>query len=431
MPDGAATVSSLPEIVNPVELDEVPSWLRALVSGFLEDPYAASVERWARVAALAWEPERAWGARDRGRWVATLRTERRKLTIPGPRGATRELPVNAVTNVTVSATHRRRGLMTRMLDDALRAGQAQGEAVSVLISAEWPIYGRFGYAPATWGADYVLHRGRHGSSVAGDLTRVRASDRDEIAAVGARVFAAFARQRAGQMNRDQRWWSIALGKDGFPAPTDDDRLPYTWVVHEGEDGIDGLAGWRSTRHGPLNPPGGAVEVWGLFAAGDAAYRDLWAYLSGLDLVDEIDLRQRPVDEPARWLLADGRTLVVGDRVDYLWLRFLDIEAALTARRYAIAGELVLDVHDDSPGTEVDVGGRYRLRADGEEVECARTDAGADLELSQRALASLYLGGVTPAELVASGTVTELSAGALERARLMFSTPRAPWNATSF
>ncbi len=420
-----------PQIVHPVELEDVPSWLRAMATGFHEDAGGGRVDRWAQVLARLWEPERAWGARDRDRWVATLRTETRTLTVPGLGDATRALPVNALTNVTVSATHRRRGLMSTMLDDALRAARAQRDSVSVLISAEWPIYGRFGYAPAAWSASYVLHRGRRGSTVAGDLTRVRASDRDEIAAVGPSVFAGFARRRAGQIDRDHRWWSVALGTDGFPAPAEEDALPHAWIVHEGSEGVDGLAGWRATRHGNLNPPHGRIDVWGLFAASDAAERDLWSCVSGLDLIDEVVLSHRPVDEPIRWLLADGRSLVLDDCVDYLWLRLLDVEAALASRRYGVAGELVLDVYDDAPATEIDVSGRYGLRADDDAVQCARSNRPADLRISQRALASMYLGGVSPAELLTSGAITELTAGALERARLMFSTSRPPWNATGF
>jgi predicted acetyltransferase len=202
-------------------------------------------------------------------------------------------------------------------------------------------------------------------------------------------------------------------------------------VHEGDDGVDGIVGWRATRQGGLNPPGGRAEVWGLFAANDAADRGLWAYLSGIDLIDEIALSHRPVDEPARWLLGDGRSLVLEGRNDFLWLRLLDVPTALTARRYAIGGELVLDVRDDSPATEIDVSGRYALRADDDTVECVTTARPADLELTQRALASIYLGGVRPAELIRSGVLSELTPGALERTRLMFSTSQPPWNATSF
>ena len=418
-------------IVNPVDVDEVQAWLRGLIGTFLEDPHGPSLGFWTEVATRTWTADRVWGARDRGRWVATLRTEPRTLTVPGLGDATRDLAVDAVTAVTVSATHRRRGLMSRMLDSSMRAAQARGDAVSILIAAEWPIYGRFGYAPATWGADYVLHRSRRGAVPAGDPTRTRASDVDEIAAYGPDVFMAFRRQRAGQVDRDQRWWDIALGQGGFPVPPQDAGLPHNWIVHEGDAGVDGILGWRATRQGGLNPPGGRVEVWGLFAANETAYRDLWTYLAGIDLIDEIALSHRPVDEPVRWLLADGRSLVLEQRIDFLWLRVLDVPAALAARRYATAGELVLSVQDDAPTTTVDVSGRYALRATDDAAECALTDRPADLELTQRALASIYLGGARPAELAAAGAVTELTAGALERARSMFSTPREPWNATGF
>ena len=419
------------EIVNPLDVQEARAWLRSMLGVFLQDPDTPALDRWTKVVARTWEPERAWGARDRGRWVATLRTEARTLTVPGPDQATRDLRADALTNVTVSATHRRQGLMSRMLGGSLAAARDRGDAVSILISAEWPIYGRFGYAPATWSADYVVHRNRLGAVAATSPSCVRASDAKEIAAVGADVFDAFRRRWVGQVDRDQRWWNIRLGQDGFPAPTPDDGLPHNWIVHEGDGGVDGILGWRATRHGGLNPPGGRAKVWGLFAANDAADQDLWTYLCGIDLIDEIELTQRPVEEPARWLLADGRSLVLEDRNDFLWLRLLDAPAALTARDYAIDGELVLDVRDDATATEIDVGGRYALRAGDDGVECERTNRDADLELTQRALASIFLGGVRPAELVGSGAVTERATGALERARLMFSTPHPPWNPTSF
>jgi predicted acetyltransferase len=418
-------------IVNPVSVEDARPWLRAMTGVFLGDPDGPSVERWTGVVARTWEPGRVWGARDRGRWAATLRTEARTLTVPGLDGATRDLGADAVTNVTVAATHRRQGLMRRMLDGALGAARARGDAVSILIAAEWPIYGRFGYAPATWSAAYVLRRSRPGAAAAGDATRVRASDPEEIAAVGAEVFTAFRRRRAGQVDRDRRWWNVVLGQDGFPAPPSDDGLPHNWIVHEGDDGVDGIVGWRATREGDLNPDGGRAEVWGLFGADDDGDRDLWAYLSGIDLIDEIALGDRPVDEPARWLLTDPRSLVLEDRSDCVWLRLLDVPAALSARRYPIDGELVLEVRDDATATGIDVGGRYALRAAGDAVESALTGRPADLELTQRALASIYLGGVRPAELIGSRAVTELTSGALERTRLMFSTARPPWNATSF
>jgi predicted acetyltransferase len=418
--------ASVPELVNPIPAEEVPGWVRALLSTFLDDPNGPGAARRIDLLGRGWDPERAWGVRDGGRWVATLRTEPRALSVPGLGDETADVWVDALTNVTVAATHRRRGLMRRMLDDSLRAARERGDAVSILIAAEWPLYGRFGYAPAALSADYILRRGRPGGSSAGDPTRVRQVEREEFGEAAPAVYAAARRRRAGQIDRDARWWNRVLGRDGY-APSED--LPHNWFVHDGDERPDGLLGWKASGHFGLVPPLGTVEVWDLASASDLAYRNLWSYLSGIDGIDEIRLVNRPVDEPVRWLLGDARTLVMTQQVDFLWLRLLDVPAALAARRYAVPGEVVLEVIDnDAPGFAA---GRYRLSAEGSRVACERTDQDPDLELTQRALASIYLGGFRLRELLLAGVARERRAGALALVDLMFSVPLAPWNATWF
>jgi predicted acetyltransferase len=173
-----------------------------------------------------------------------------------------------------------------------------------------------------------------------------------------------------------------------------------------------------------------VTVWELATANDAAYRDLWRYLTGIDGSDEVQLANRPVDEPVRWLLHDARTLVMTQQVDFVWLRLLDVPRALSARAYAVPGELVLEVADDDGGRFA--AGRYRLSADATGAHCERTDATADLEITQRALASIYLGGFRLGALALGGGVPrENTPGALARTDAMFGTGLAPWNATWF
>jgi predicted acetyltransferase len=243
------------------------------------------------------------------------------------------------------------------------------------------------------------------------------------------VFAAARRLRAGQVDRDGKWWQRVLGVEGYPRP---DGLPHNWLVHEGQDGPDGLLAWKaaaSVGSMSLLPPYGRIEVSHLASASGEAYRDLWAYLAGIDLVDEVRLGGRPVDEPVRWLLPDARTLAMTEQVDFLWLRILDVPAALTARRYAVAGELVLEVIDEP--TADFASGQYVLRTEGDRVECERTERAAQVQLTQRALSSIYLGGFSAAEIAPGGGVRELVPGALARLDAMFSTPLAPWNATWF
>lgn len=425
-PGDNGTVSSAdPELVNPVPVEEVEAWARSMRVAFLQDREGPEMDRTIDVLRRSWNPERAWGARDAGRWVATLRTEERRLTVPQGARRTAELTVDALTNVTVAGTHRRLGLMSRMLERSLAAARERGDPVSVLIAAEWPIYGRFGYAPAIQSAAYVLHRRWPGAACPGDPRRVSQVERDEFGDAAPAVFDAARRLHAGQMNRDRGWWNRVLGRDGY-APLD--SAPHNWFVHLGDDGPDGLVAWSATGPQSLAAPAQTLHVWQLTSANDLAYRDLWSYLSGIDGADRVMLPNRPVNEPVRWLLHDGRALAMTEQIDFLWLRVLDVPATLSARRYAIPGELVLEIVDEDAGRFC--AGRYLLTADGEEVECRRVDRGADLQLTQRALASIYLGAFRLAELP-SEVVAELTPGALARADLMFSTPLPPWNATWF
>ena len=167
-----------------------------------------------------------------------------------------------------------------------------------------------------------------------------------------------------------------------------------------------------------------------FVAGsDTAYRNLWSYLASLDVIGEVKLHGRAVDEPVRWLLTDGRALKQDYCGDHTWLRLLDVPAALSARGYAVPGRVVFEVIDDDLGGYA--AGRFALDADVDGAVCTRTADSPDLRLPQRVLASAYLGDQSLRALSVAGGVDELSAGALARVDAMFSSALRPWNATMF
>lgn len=416
------------QIVNPIPVDEVPGWLANLSTTFLQDATGESHQR--RVAARSrdWIPDRAWGAQADGRWVATLASQPRVLTVPGPNGTTRDLDVDALTNVTVNATHRRRGLLTAMLGRSLEAARDRGDALSMLVAAEWPIYGRFGYACAAQGANYTYFMRPPNAKIeraaAGSVRQVSV---EEFGAIAPAVYERARRLRAGQVDRHEPWWNRSLGLDGYAA-NHTGAAPSRYV-HMGSDGPDGLLSWAPRRDFELDGSLGAIKVEDLVAATDEAYRNLWAYLGGIDVISEIVLPERPIDEPARWLMPDGRALRQDYAGDLLWLRLLDVPAALTARSYAVPGHLVLQISDEDFGRYG--AGRFALDVDTDGAHCQPTTAAADLQISQRTLASVYLGGRTFAQARLGEGVDELTTGALARADAMFATGLAPWNATGF
>jgi predicted acetyltransferase len=175
---------------------------------------------------------------------------------------------------------------------------------------------------------------------------------------------------------------------------------------------------------------GSVKVLEFVAASPTAYRNLFAYLAGMDAIDEVQLGARPIDEPARWLIADGRALMQTEVTDDLWLRILDLPAALEARGYAAPGRVVLEVVDTDGGGFA--AGRYVLDADESgTASCTRTTESADVTVPQRTLASAYLGGHTLRALAVAGTVDEHTPHALARLDAMLATPRPPFNGTGF
>lgn len=415
------------QFVHPVPAEDIRDWLNTLVTTFLDTPDDEKFENWVTRHSRKWVPERVWGHRDRGRYVATLATEDRSLTVPGPDGGTRELTVDALTGVTVAATHRRRGFLSAMLGASLTAARDRGDAVSILVAAEWPIYGRFGYALAADGVGYTYHPRRPNAALppppAGSVHRVEPAELRDIAPA---VFEASRRRRAGQIDRHSPWWDRRLGVDGYE-PLEKKRP--TWYLHEGPDGPDGLLAWTPTRDFELTGTLGAIKVEEFAAANDAAYLDLWAYLGGIDVVEEIFLDDRPADEPIRWVLGDARALTAKHRFDFLWVRLLDVPAALSARAYSVPGRVVFEVVDEDFGGFA--AGRFVLEATETDAKCTATAEPAELRVSQRALASAYLGGFALRARALAGDVEELSAGALQRADAMFATPLAPWCQTGF
>ena len=357
--------------------------------------------------------DRTWGAFAGDLAIGTLRSLPFRLTVPG--GAT--VPADGVTMVTVAPTHRRRGLLTRMMAEDLRAAADRGDAVSILIAAEWRIYGRYGFGPATESTGWEIDRAAAGTPPpVGDLEAVSAARLRELAPA---VYDRARLQHAGGLDRSEPRWDRDLGLVHV------EGKPPEWtgraVVHRDPAGeVDGYLRWRATWRDDAY--GAELVVDELVAATDAAYADLWRFALAVDLVVRVKAHSRRADEALPWLLGDGRAARQTSRHDQLWLRPLDVPAALTARTYPAAGRVVLEVVDPDGYAA----GRFALDAGPDGATCIRTDASAELTLPATALGSVYLGGHRLHTLAAAGLVDEHRAGALTRADRLFATDRPPF-----
>jgi predicted acetyltransferase len=380
--------------------------------------------------------------------VATVSSWPAGLSVPGGRS----VDGWAVSSVTVSPTHRRRGIARALMEAELATAKRAGAAVAMLTATEATIYGRFGYAPAAKAATIEVERRRAhwiGPDAPGRVHFVEpATLREQAPAIARRAVA----RTPGEIDR----WSGALDRMlGVVDPDSDASRSLRALRYDDEHGQpQGFATFRVTRE--PNLPGWA-EFDVLAAATDDAERALWRVLVEQDFVAGVRGLLRSVDEPLEWLLEDPRAVEVKDIGDHLWVRIVDAAAALGARRYGAAGELVLDVEDplgyaagrytllasadgravvhsprpEADGAETAVPKRERARARTSEGENAgsrtasRAAAPRSIRLHVRELAAIYLGGVRPSVLARAGRITDASSGALELADRMFASPRTP------
>jgi predicted acetyltransferase len=405
--------------VRAVDPAEFTAWYDVMFTAFFSTTDAQEAADYRRPHI---DPERIFGAFDGKRVVATLRGLERTLAVPG--GAI--VAADAVTNVTTLPTHRRRGALSQLMPLALNAAVGRGEPLSILIAARWPIYGRFGYGPAVERAEYRVDAesadfGEHGRR--GTLEYV---DRVTGREVAPAVFDRFQRSQPGAINRVPIDFDHDFAVSTLPGH---DKWNGRTVVHRASPGgeVDGYLRYSVADKWDGMEPRSVLTIDDLIATTPDAYAALWRLCCAIDNVAQVSAPDRSVDEPLPWLLTDGRAIVQTSRSDFVWLRLLDVEAALSARHYLVEGAVVIEIHD----TLGHAAGRYRLEGGPAAATCARTTDPADLETDVASLSSAYLGGVHLGSLAAVGRVVEHRAGALATADAMFRSSVSPWCNTWF
>jgi predicted acetyltransferase len=352
--------------------------------------------------------------------VATYATMRKPLNI----GFGKQLEASLVTAVTVRGTHRRQGILRGMITADLEAAKDDGIAIAALTASEGSIYGRFGFGVATYERNITVDAGAR-FRLRGSMTgTVEVADPAVLLELAPQIFDRVQRATPGSIGRQEYYRLLASGSIGH------DGKPDTAVrsaLHYGADGAPD--GYVSYRFKGWDTKPYTMEIVDLVAGSDAAYLDLWRFLGSIDLVDVLTWAEAPVHDPLAWAMEDPRCLVDSDVRDMLWLRILDVPAALSARQYAAADKLVLRIADALGHAH----GTWELDSDGGPVAAVRkvTAREADLELDVADLASIYLGAVSPVTLAAAGRVKELSPKAAFRAQQLFAVERPAHCLTHF
>jgi predicted acetyltransferase len=376
--------------------------------------FGRSAPRDDQMASLAqvMPPMRMHATWDDGRIVAGAGVFPFQLTVPGGR-----VSAAGVSVVGVLPTHRRRGVLTAMMRAQLDDCRARGEPVASLWASEDRIYGRFGYGLASLTGEV-------------DVPRERATVRAPVPPCGrprlvpltsaepliAPIWERVALVTPGMFARTPAWWQARTLADLDGRRGSASELQC--AVIEAEDGPIAYALYRMSFGFTRGIPTGTVHVVEAMGSSARATHAIWRYVLDIDLTAGVRAGPLPVDHPLFLLAAEPRQLRFTVR-DGLWLRLVDVEAALASRTYAAPGHVVVELADAFCPWNA---GRWRIGDDGTH----RTSDAPDLRCDVTALASVYLGGFTWGQLAAALCVEEMRPGALVRAGALFQTAVAPW-----
>eukprot|EP00913_Durusdinium_trenchii_P013360 g12541.t1 len=382
------------------------AFLRAMEIPFGMDSTPEMIEQFRKT----FEHDRLRAAFDGDQIVATFGTFSLQLTVPG-----NVLPTAGTTVVTVLTTHRRRGILRKMMTEHLHEAHENGEPLAALWASESSIYGRFGYGTASRLTAMKLEkpyaRLREPVDIAGTM---RLIDRDEAHELLPEIYDRVVRSRPGMYRRTPGWWKNRALHD--PESRRNGGSAHRRVVHTRDGRPVGYVLYRTKRD-----PNEAIVVE-MIAEDVAAEKALWQYLFGIDLIETIRYWNQPVDDALEHWLEQPRR-AERKLADALWLRPVDVVTALQGRQYATAGAFTFRMRDDiCPWNE----GVFALEADAEgNARCEPSTGDPELDLTAFALGSVYLGGQRFRDL-ARGGVLKGSASALKQADAMFEAERQPW-----
>lgn len=344
-------------------------------------------------------------ALDDGRIVAVAGSYEMEVTLPG--GAL--VPMGGVTWVSTAATHRRQGLMRRVVGDVHADITDRGEPLATLSAAEGGIYERLGYGASTLQRyttlDPRLVRFRDEFRQPSDS--VRYLDGDEVAPALTEIWDRFRRTRAGETAAAGALQRYFYAERDRPVGA---ASPAAYLVHR-----DGFAAYRTTvkLHGGV--AANDLELIVLAAVTSEAHAALWQTLLGVDLVGSITSRSVAIDDPLPFLLDDPRALRTTAVNDGIWVNVLDPARCFGERTYRT---------DDRFVVEAD-GTRWAIEGGPAGGACRRVRSRPDLVTSHASMSALLYGGVAPSALAAGRRLTARDQRTLERADLFFPTTRAP------
>jgi predicted acetyltransferase len=398
-----------------VQRDEFKQFINTITAAFAEEATDEELEHGFKLL----DPNRALAALDGDSMVGVAGAFDFVVTVPGPN----KVRAAGVTVVGVLPSHRRRGILTRMMEHQLEDIHTRGEPIAILGASESNIYQRFGYGIATLQSSIDIERDRAGFRTAIPASgRFRLLDTDKAIDVLADVYDRVCAQTPGMYERTRAWWEHHSLHDSEPhrhgggplfrAVWELDGRPEAYALYRDRRDFD----WR---HGV---PTGHLHVLEAMGTSPLATREIWSFIFGIDLTERIRADREAGLPPLMFMLDEPRRLRIS-LSDGIYVRIVDIKSALEARSYLADGSVVFEVNDAQlPHNN----GRWKVDVSGGRATVEKTSSEPDIITAITDLGSVYLGGFTFAQMSIGDSLHEAVPGALRRADQIFRTDVQPW-----
>ena len=397
--------------IRTIEPDEFELW-----SQVGETPFGEQASEWGMETDRRTLPlDRALAALHGEEMIGTAGAYELTMTVPG--GA---LTAGGVSMVGVLPSHRRRGVLTALMKHQLEDLHDRGEAIAALWASESLIYPRFGYGLASWHGSVDIEK-EHARFIGdpGASGRYRMVELAEAGKVVSPIHETVAAERPGMFVRTPAWWEQR--SLGDPPERRHGWGPKWCVIWEHEGEARAYATYRVKNRWDDGFPSGRVQVVDAFSTTLEGYREIWRFLFGIDLTTRLEAYFLPLDHPLLFMLDQP------DRLRFrlgagLWVRILDVAAALGARRYPHNGAVTIELADPfCPWNE----GTWSVAVRDGAAAAERIEGRGDVVMGATELGMIYLGGNRVAHLAKAGRVHG-DEDAIVLADAMFGWPVAPW-----
>lgn len=381
----------------------------------------------------SFNPQRSFGAYHNNKLVGTIGTRPLEMTLPG--GTI--IPVAAIGQGGVLPTHTRSGLMRELMSKSMRLAYELNEPAAVWTTSEWPLYGRFGGGVSSFAAEFEFNRPRvkikdEYLSITGEIKLVSL---DEASRYFPSIHTQASLQKPGGVARNAQYWKtifdrLESGKSldvldtggGYPAP-----LACLYNNVNGE--ADGCVIFRIINKWKAGLSKNEMQIIHFTSITNAAGIALWTFLLRFDLIETIILPHRPVDEPLRWLITDGRRILTKAVYDHIWFRALDPVECLKKRKFPItATPICIQIIDKMGFANTGV---LEISSDGNNTYVEASNASPDITLDIEVFSSVFMGGISLFSFVQANRVEYSSVSKLSQFSSMLQSFEPPFTDTSF